>query len=200
MKPPQQRRLIQLTRANRSLTPELVIALCGPIGSPLHEVSDQIKNLLADFEYNAVQIRLSELIRLNADLVKIAINKTSKFSEIESLILAGDELRKAHGNDILAKLAIAKISGDRQKSFGLFEDRASESGLDKKSQTKFHRICHVIDSVKNIHELKLLRMIYGDALFAIGVFSPLEIRKKNLSRPGHLNDSEINKLIDTDFG
>lgn len=186
--------------ANRSLTPELVIALCGPIGSPLHEVSDQIKSLLSNFEYTAVQIRLSELIRLNADLVDVEINQTSKFLDITSLISAGDELRRIHGNDVLAKLAIAKISADRTKSYGSFVDKAEEASLPKEEQTKSHRICHIIDSVKNIHELKLLRLIYGEALFSIGVFSPLEVRKKNLSRPGHLTDLEINQLIDTDSG
>lgn len=198
--PKKSRSLDSTDEAHRSLTPELVIALCGPIGSPLHEVSDQIKSLLSNFQYTAVQIRLSELIRLNADLVQIEIDKTSKFSDINSLITAGDELRKTHGNDVLAKLAIAKISADRIKSYGSFDDKAEESGLPEDKQTKAHRICHIIDSVKNIHELKLLRLIYGEALFSIGVFSPLEIRKRNLSRPGHLTDNEINQLIDTDSG
>ena len=33
--------------ATASLTPELVIALCGPIGSPLHEAAAQIKGRVA---------------------------------------------------------------------------------------------------------------------------------------------------------
>ena len=37
--------------ATASLTPELVIALCGPIGSPLHAASDQIGNSLNEFGY-----------------------------------------------------------------------------------------------------------------------------------------------------
>ncbi len=62
------------------------------------------------------------------------------------------------------------------------------------------RICHVIDSVKNKAELDLLRLIYGDALFAVGVFSPLELRRANLERPGKLTSDEIAQLIDTDSG
>lgn len=181
-----------------SLTPELVIALCGPIGSPLHQTSDIIKSELSNFGYEAVQIRLSELIRINADLVHVVIDNTSKHSEIKSLIKAGDELRKLHQNDVLAKLAIAKISADRTKKYGEFEDRANEAVADIKIKT--HRICHIIDSVKNVDELKLLRLIYGEALISIGVFSPLETRKKNMLRPGHLIESEIIDLIDTDSG
>lgn len=186
--------------ATASLTPELVIALCGPIGSPLHETSAQIKNALNDFGYVTEPIRLSELIRINTDYAGIQIDKTSRYSEIDSLIKAGDELRRQLGNDVLAKMAVAKIGADRMKSYGEFSDRANEGEKSPDKQIRSHRICHVIDSVKNVDELKLLRLIYGEALFAIGVFSPVEIRKKNLERPGALTANDINKLIDTDSG
>ncbi len=186
--------------ATASLTPELVIALCGPIGSPLHETTAQIKNALNEFGYLTEPIRLSDLIRINSNSVDVSIEKANRFSEIDTLIKAGDELRRTLGNDVLAKMAIAKISADRRKSYGEFSDRANEGEKAPDKQIQAHRICHVIDSVKNVDELKLLRLIYGEALFAIGVFSPVEIRKKNLGRPGALNAEDINKLIDTDSG
>lgn len=55
--------------ATASLTPELVVALCGPIGSPLHETATQIKNALNEFGYRTEPIRLSELIRINTVFV-----------------------------------------------------------------------------------------------------------------------------------
>lgn len=186
--------------ATASLTPELVIALCGPIGSPLHETATQITNSLNDFGYRTVPIRLSELIRINADVAHIVIDTTSRYSEIDTLIKAGDELRRQLGNDVLAKMAIAKIGADRVRSFGEFSDHANEGGKSPDRQIRAHRICHVIDSVKNVDELKLLRLIYGEALIAVGVFSPVEVRKKNLERPGELSTAEISKLIDTDSG
>ncbi len=183
-----------------SLTPELVIALCGPIGSPLHETAQQIKNTLVEFNYQTEIVRLSDLIRLNAVIVDIPIDGASKFGEVQSLIKIGDALRKNYGSDVLAKLAIAKIGADRAHRYGVFEDVAAEyeASADKKIRTQ--RICHVIDSVKNTAELDLLRLIYGDALFAVGVFSPLEIREANLAKPGKLQVSEIEQLIDTDSG
>lgn len=186
--------------ATASLTPELVVALCGPIGSPLHETATQIKNALNEFGYRTEPIRLSELIRINTDFVGISIDKTNRYSEIDTLIKAGDELRRQLGNDVLAKMAIAKIGADRRKSYGEFSDRANEGEKSPESQIRTHRICHVIDSVKNVDELKLLRLIYGEALIAVGVFSPVEIRKKNLERPGALSSDDIAKLIDTDSG
>lgn len=186
--------------ATASLTPELVIALCGPIGSPLHETSDQINNALNEFGYRTELIRLSDLIRINTDFVGIEIDRASRYTEIDTLIKAGDELRRQLGNDVLAKMAIAKIGADRKKAYGDFSDRANEGEKSANRQIRSHRICHVIDSIKNSDELKLLRLIYGEALFAIGIFSPIETRKMNLERPGELTPEDINKLIDTDSG
>lgn len=183
-----------------SLTPELVIALCGPIGSPLHETARQIKNTLAEFNYQTETVRLSDLIRLNAKKAGLPVDTSSKFHEIQSLIKIGDSLREKYDNDVLAKLAIAKIGADRAHSYGVFEDVAAESGKPENRKIKKQRICHVIDSIKNSAELDLLRLIYGDALFAVGVFSPVELRITNLAKPGKLNIDEIKKLIDIDSG
>lgn len=187
--------------AAASRTPELVIALCGPIGSPLHEASLQITNALSEFGYTTETVKLSDLIRINAENVGIEVDMSSKFSEIQSLIRAGDAMRQSYGSDILAKLAIAKVRGDRQKKYGEFADLPDYAGTPEgNKQIPLQRICHVVDSIKNDAELALLRLIYGDLLFAIGVFSPLEIRRKNLERPGKLNKAEIDQLIDTDSG
>jgi deoxycytidylate deaminase len=183
-----------------SLTPELVIALCGPIGSPLHETARQIKNTLAEFNYQTEIVRLSDLIRLNAKKVDLQVDTSSEFHKIQSLIKIGDALRENYGNDVLAKLAIAKIGADRTHRYGVFEDVAAESEKAASLKIQGQRICHVIDSIKNSAELDLLRLIYGEALFAVGVFSPLELRVANLAQPGKLQTSEIEQLIDTDSG
>ena len=48
-----------------TITPEIVIALCGPLGTPLHRVSGILKNLLTKMHnYEHVEeIRLSDFIR-----------------------------------------------------------------------------------------------------------------------------------------
>ena len=185
-----------------SLTPELVVALCGPIGSPLHEVGDEFANALRGFGYQTEKIRLSQLISINAERVNIKIPKTSRFDEIKALISAGDELRKAYGNDVLAKFAIAKISGDRESNFGEFKDAVVETEAKDDMKISRQRVCHVIDSVKNKHELELLRHVYGDALLAVGVFSPMEVRIINMgsAATSPLAGDQISSLIDTDSG
>jgi deoxycytidylate deaminase len=186
--------------ATGSLTPELVVALCGPIGSPLHTAADQFASALAEFGYLVEKVRLSQLIRINAPVVGVTIDTSTRFHEIRTLIAAGDELRREHGRDILAKVAIAKIGADRRKKYGEFTDVANEASTPEGSRICEQRICHVIDSIKNTAELDLLRLIYGDALFAVGVFSPLEVREYNLKGIEKLSAPEIEQLIDTDSG
>ncbi|MEI7252198.1 anti-phage dCTP deaminase [Pectobacterium versatile] len=184
--------------ATASVTPELVIALCGPIGSPLHETAEQIAHTLFDYGYTTSIIKLSDLIRLNANAVNMGVNEKTNFEKFKTLINIGDELRKKYGNDVLTKMAIAKISGDREKTFGQIADVANEGK--SISKIKEHRLCHVIDSIKNKYELDLLKTIYGRMLYSIGVFSPLEIRRSNLEKDSFLSIDDIHKLVDTDSG
>ena len=67
-----------------SRTPELVIALCGPIGSPIHETAQQTLHALSEFGYQTATVKLSDLIRINAADVGIPIVNSSKFSEIRT--------------------------------------------------------------------------------------------------------------------
>ena len=61
------------SEASGSQTPELVLALCGPIGSPLHAAADQAVAALGEYGYQVEKVRLSELIRLNAEGVGVQI-------------------------------------------------------------------------------------------------------------------------------
>ncbi|ELY9422896.1 hypothetical protein SLY17_001851 [Cronobacter dublinensis] len=183
-----------------SVTPEIIIALCGPIGSPLHETAEQISFSLKKYGYKTYDIRLSDLIRINSKYTNINIDESTKLKKFKSLITVGDKLREIYGSDILAKLAIAKISAERKKNFGEFDDIVNESSKGEASKIKNQKICHIIDSVKNSSELELLKSIYGKMIFSIGVFSPLEARRENLSKINSLSVEDIAELINTDSG
>ncbi|MFC5431476.1 hypothetical protein ACFPTO_22110 [Paraburkholderia denitrificans] len=95
-------RLDDQTTIDKSRTPEVVIALCGPMGTPLHEVAQMFKSLLheTDYSYSKVDIiRLSDVIRHLSGL------EETKCSTHE-LIEAGNKLRHDHGNAVLARIAI----------------------------------------------------------------------------------------------
>ena len=181
-------------------TPEIVVALCGPLGTPLHDVAKIFQDLLRgqDYGYKHVDIiRLSDEIREMASLPHEA--------DIAALIKAGNDLREKHGRAILVQRAIRRISLNRQrKSEGqadvshqpkLFADEPSDVVI----PTPIEWTCHIIDSIKNEEELELLRFVYGDMLHIVGVYAPIEQRiarlQKKISKP-----EQIHTLINRDSG
>lgn len=172
-------------------TTELVIALCGPIGSPLHDVATSIETKLIDtFGYEkCTKIRLSSLIDEYADKVQKQIPVQPGFEKIQAQIDVGNDLRAKYGSGVLAELAVNSIRLDR-------EMYKAEIGAASHAP---RRVCHIIDSVKNQEELDLLRMVYREMLYVVGVFSPLEQREENLKRKG-LDSAQVYKLIDRDSG
>lgn len=178
-------------RISNTHTEELVIALCGPIGSPLHEVAQTIEdNLKNIFGYtDCKRIRLSSLIEEHAHRVETTIPANASYERVTSLIDAGNALRKKYGNGILAELAVHKIRLDRQQHYE----------ADDAQKFSSRRICHIIDSIKNQEELDLLRVIYREMLYVVGVFVPLNHRVENLQKKG-LQTHEVYSLIDRDSG
>lgn len=169
-------------------TSELVIALCGPIGSPIHDVAKTIKNVLdSDFGYEKCEIvRLSDIIREYSP--GATISEDDEHARIVELIRLGDVLRQKHGNGVLVELAIGKkIAKER-------EARKAGSGATSYQPA---RVCHIIDSIKNQEELELLREVYGDMLYFVGVFAPLDARQQDLQNR-NINSPKIHELIDKD--
>jgi deoxycytidylate deaminase len=166
-----------------------VIALCGPIGSPIHQVANKLEGCLtAEFGYERCEkIRLSEIIREHSPNAEIP---NEEYGKIKQLIRLGDNLRKEYGAGVLAEIAIGKRIALAR------EERKEAEGATKYTPS---RVCHIIDSIKNQEELELLKSVYGDMLYFIGVFSPLPVREINLSKKG-MTAPQISELIDTDSG
>lgn len=174
-------------------TNELVIALCGPIGSPMHAVAEKIKDMLEEtFAYDTCKvIKLSQFISDNATKLPKSIYPTNvkPAARIEALITHGNEMRKEFGNSVLAELAVNEIRLDRE-----LNGRNSDTG-----QFEPRRVCHIIDSIKNQEEMTLLRTVYREVLYVVGVFAPVETREQNLKNKG-MDVAEIYKLMDRDSG
>ncbi|OKS89275.1 anti-phage dCTP deaminase [Mucilaginibacter polytrichastri] len=168
-------------------TDELIIGLCGPIGTDIHFVADSIEKTLIDkYNYRCVKIRLSVLIRQYAsNEIQLDENSDSKFDVYQKLINGGNILREKHTNSILAELAINEIAYNRE--------------ISKKDDYGSERVCYIIDSIKNKEELEIFRLIYGDIFYFIGVFSSVESRVQNLVNKG-IKTHEVHRLIDRDSG
>ncbi|MRW90133.1 hypothetical protein GJ699_09075 [Duganella sp. FT80W] len=185
----------------RSLhTPELVIALCGPIGSPLHEVAASTEEMLTSkFGYTKVEIiRLSDFISTYASKRRTPI-AGSGVDRFKDLIKLGNDMRDAHGKEILAKLAISRIATTRA---ALAEEQTSDANEGKipqlKAVTRPLRVAHIIDSIKNQSELEILRLVYGELLYTVGVYTPVSSREATLKK--QMSDVDVSELIDRDSG
>ncbi|MEQ8336120.1 MAG: hypothetical protein RIA62_02160 [Cyclobacteriaceae bacterium] len=167
-------------------TEELILGICGPIGTDIHFVSSRIQEILEQqFNYTVKKIRLSDFIkRLSKSIDFSKIKDENK--KIHELISAGNKLREKHENNILAALAINEIAVEREMAR-------------KSKEFKSQRICYIIDSIKNNEELELFRLVYRGLFYFLGIFSPIEIREKYLEDKG-LKKDQVYKLFDRDSG
>jgi deoxycytidylate deaminase len=166
-------------------TPELIIGLCGPIGTDIHFLANELESTIRTvYDYETHIIRLSDIIR---EYGKPDISG-DKFKKTQALIEAGNKLRSENGNSVLAELAIQKIALNRERL------RATDNSNNYASRT-----CYVIDSIKNDEELDLFRLIYGNIFYFVGVFSNVEERAKNLTNSG-MKTSDVHTLFDRDSG
>lgn len=167
-------------------TEELVIALCGPIGSGHRQVSDEIKRILEDsFNYTVKIIKLSKIIEEVSGPVKY----DDQFGRIMRLQDNGNSLRESNANEFLAVKAIEQISIDREEEKENSETDAFES----------RRVCYIIDSLKNSDEYKTFYLTYREMFYCFGVYSPQHVREKSLQDRG-MTSAQVHELIDRDSG
>ena len=175
----------------KRFTDEIVIVLCGPIGSPMHRVADRLKQLLEDqFAYETTVIRLSRFIEEHAKKAGTQI-PSNGYDRLSTLINLGNDLRQNFGRSYLVEKAIAEIAK--------YRDEKGVINVDGLPKFKPMRVCHIIDSIKNLDELNLLRDVYGSILFCVGVFSPLSERQNQLERRD-MKLPQVFELIDRDSG
>ena len=150
-------------KIENTLTDELIIGICTPIGSSYKTIIDIIKDKLTTaYNYDVQIIKLSDFILEYCTQEGIHFEEqkgeTSAYSNLLFKINNGDKIRKQYNNNsILAELVIRKIRQDRQ--LGLEVSNIEPENF------KSRRICYIIDSLKNLEELKLLRSIYRDIFY-----------------------------------
>lgn len=177
-------------------TDELIIGLCGPIGTDIHFVSNSLQKILNEqYDYDCHIIKLSELIISHTESQFKISEAKGEYERIKRLIEGGNFLRSQYTSDILAELAINEIGLKRQE-VQMQRETKNEAEHD---EYKTMRICYIIDSLKNVEELNLFKLIYRELFYSIGVFSPLEVRKQNLINKG-MSESNIFDLVNRDSG
>lgn len=176
---------------------ELVIGFSGAIGAGVNEIKQLFTEELRNLSYEINDIKLSETIKQQAtDLLK---NKNIDFDDQDlktarglarytSLQDAGNKIREAYTNDILAQLAVSQIANSPQRV------KAEAQGLSSKPS----RTVHILDQLKHPDEVTLLRAVYGDNFFLVGVLSGEEKRKSRLVHETSCKSAEVGQIIDRD--
>ncbi|MDD2798476.1 MAG: anti-phage dCTP deaminase [Bacteroidales bacterium] len=164
-------------------TEELIIGLCGQLGTNLQAITKNLKDILGnEYGYDCEEIRLSDFIFKGE-------NKPISSEEYERIVFGmdhGDEIRSKKGTNFLASSAIKDIS----------IKRAQSTPEEKLNNREFHswRKCFIINSIKHPDELKSFQKVYGTSFYLIGVFSPEHERANNLK--AKINSSHYSKIPD----
>jgi deoxycytidylate deaminase len=178
-------------KVDNTLTEELVIGICSPIGSSKEVVIHSLKKQLEDtYKYQSVTIiKLSDFIK-GLDVIRAdkKEGETPAYTELMNKIEGGNDIRDKHSWACLVEKAIEQIYTDR---VGVLSDPK------EKGKLKSRRVCYIIDSIKNKEELQVLQRVYRDIFYCFSVFSNKAEREINLRTKG-LSADEIKKIIETD--
>lgn len=168
---------------------ELIIALSGPVGCGLNHVKRALNTALKMHGYEVVDIKISsqfESLANNFGISVVDVDNDNEFDRITALQDLGNKLRTIVGRDLAAQLALTAIANDRA---------TRHQGIDVR-EIKPDRIAYIIDQLKNPSEVTLLREIYGNIFYSIGVLAGYDKRKKHLCSKMKPEQAEI--LIERD--
>lgn len=172
---------------NERHSPELVIALSGPVGSGLGLVIKSLTAVLAQRSYEVVHVKVTSKFPEIAEQLGIGVTKTpdgDEFARISNMMDLGNQLRERLGEDLGAQLAVRAIA----------VDRSNKHPDDDYGSIKPKRVAYIIDQLKHPREAALLRSVYGNMFFLIGVLCGYERRKRNLA----MTSDKAERLIERD--
>ena len=147
--------------------PELVFGLVGAAGTRLEDLSIRLKGQLKSFEYETVDIRLSELL-MNFNDWK-APEQPGEVYRIKHLQAMGSAFRrKLQDKAALARAGIAAI-------------RAARAARTGNPDCPAPACAYVIRQFKHPDEVELLRQVYGPSFLLIAGHAPRERRASDLA-------------------
>lgn len=172
---------------------ELVIGFSGAIGSGMEYVTDVIKLVLEEQGYRVVHIKLSRFIEflLKNKLIAHWDDCPRPTNRLEQLQIAGNLLRNQHSPDFLSEIAIAYMLTDRHQ-----QAAGGRGGAQSLDAIVPRRTAYLVDQLKHPAEVALLRRIYGNLFYLIGVLTGEKQRLRNLNKI--LSAQEVTSAIERD--
>ena len=172
---------------------ELIIGLCGPIGSGIHGVNLQLQRVLKDEGYDVVEIRVSQLIEnyISQVMPDVTIDSKNRSDRYECLMDAGNRLREKFGPGICANLAISEIALSREQSAS---GETANNSLEGSKKEGLKKRAYIIDQLKHPAEFSALKSVYNNVFYLIGVLCDEQRRETSLTTEG-IDKSQSHKLI-----
>lgn len=167
---------------------ELIIGFCGPVGAGIKTIRVSLEKELESLGYTVNHIHISSLMD-NLDLDITANGERNAYQRYIYRQEQGDKLRSLHSHQILAEAAIYEIAKAKQQI-----KIEKETSDDSKFSGK---VAYLIDQLKNPSEVELLRLVYQNNFYLIGVLRNESERKRNLRDEG-ISPKDIDDLIHKD--
>lgn len=162
---------------------EFVIGLVAAVGTNLEYLSITLKEIIESFNYNVVEIRISK--EIIEEISKCDIPNDS-FGKIDKLMSAGNDMRERTKNNAILSLCVASyIASKRTKENGLI--------LPKK------KTAYIIRSLKHPEEVDLLKNIYANGFYLLGIYEDEEKRLNFLTQHKSMSIQQAEKLIKRDM-
>lgn len=140
---------------------ELVFAFIGPTGVDLDLACDALIEQLKAVGYSSQIVRSRDIISL------IGPEPSRECDRIEAYMNAGNDLREANNDSIVALRAIGRIRGIRKS-------------ITNDEELPAPRVAYIVRSLKRKEEVQLLRQVYGKAFTLISVYATHSARLKVL--------------------
>lgn len=184
----------QLFRSRES--DELVIAFSGPLGCGVETVVDAAEAVLQDSGYIVKRVKLSEHIEeeLSRGRVKSVFRHdvgraAARYNRLQD---GGNALRKKFSaNEILAEWAVTQIALTRTADI---QDKDEVDALERHVPIKR---AFLVDQLKHPAEVHLLRTVYRNLFFLVGVLSVEKRRHERLKSNG-MSAEDVVQLMDRD--
>ncbi|WNZ54704.1 anti-phage dCTP deaminase [Microbulbifer sp. MKSA007] len=151
---------------------ELVIGVVSAVGTETKRVVDPLKDRLVGFGYNVSEIRVSSIL-------PPADSADNEYERIQHFISAGDALRERANNNAILAAGVAKE---------IANNRCSEN----------QKRAYIVNSLKHPREVELLRKIYADGFYLIGIHADEKRRRNYLTEDKSCNQAQAEELIKTD--
>lgn len=159
----------------------------GAVGCGLPRAITDTEAELKQFGYEVIRIKLSEFIVTAIDNKTVTIPEPKTATRYLRLQSGGNELRRMFGEETLAVYGIEQITRRRLKQDQKYQDL--------KEQTT--RIAYLVDQIKHPSEVALLRTVYRNLFYLIGVMSTQEHRQQRLLDEG-CTQEEVDSIIARD--